>query len=255
MPSALTPSATAAEGIGARDRRNRFFVGMSVLLMLIVLVGFARTFFLRPFFGTVDLLGTPELPVHLYWHGAALTAWFLLFFVQTCLVAIGRTDLHRRVGVAGAVVAVLVVVSGLWTVIRAVPRLTLAYAPLDAFGPLVFGNMAALVIFTVCVAVGIARRRQPAVHRRLMLLATISITAQAATRIGQLFGLAPLAFGVPTLLGLPLLLAAYDFWTLRRIHVATSLGILLVVLCFVSAVILMGSEAGRFIVEMLRGVG
>jgi hypothetical protein len=57
------------------------------------------------------------------------------------------------------------------------------------------------------------------------------------------------------LLGLPLLLVAYDFWTLRRIHVATSLGILLVVLCFVSAVILMGSEAGRFVVDMLRGVG
>ena len=228
---------------------------MSVLLMLLVLVGFARTFFLRPYFGTVDLLGTPELPVHLYLHGAVLTAWFSLFFVQACLVTIGRTDLHRRMGVAGVVVAVLVVVSGLWTVIRAVPRLTLAHAPLDAFGPLVFGNAAALVIFTVCVAVAIAKRRQSGVHKRLMLCASISIAAQASTRIGQLFGLAPFTLGVPTLLGLPLVLVAYDLWSQRRIHGATSLGIVLIVLCTVSAVILVGSESGRLIVNVLRGVG
>jgi len=181
--------------------------------------------------------------------------WFLLFVVQACLVTIGRIDLHRRVGVAGAVVAVLVVVSGLWTVIRAVPRLTLGNAPPDAFGPLVFGNVAALVIFTVCVAIAIARRTQPGVHKRLMLLATISVTAQASTRIGQLFGLAPFTLGAPTLLGLPLVLAAYDLWTQRRIHGTTSLGIVLTVLCTVSAVILMRSEAGRLIVDVLRGVG
>jgi len=51
MPSVVTTSAAGAEGLSARDRRSRFFVGMSVLLMLLVLVGFARTFFLRPFFG------------------------------------------------------------------------------------------------------------------------------------------------------------------------------------------------------------
>jgi hypothetical protein len=41
-----------------------------------------------------------------------MTAWLVLFFVQVRLVAVHRTDLHRGLGVVGAVLAGLVLVVG-----------------------------------------------------------------------------------------------------------------------------------------------
>lgn len=39
-----------------------------------------------------------------------MTSWFVLLIVQTALVGRGRTDVHRRLGVAGGAIAVMVVV-------------------------------------------------------------------------------------------------------------------------------------------------
>ena len=103
-------------------RPRFFFVSMASAMLLVVLAGFAKTFFARAYFGTLDMLGTAELPAHLRVHGVILVAWFVLFFAQTLLVATRRAQVHRHLGVAGAVLAALVVVSGLITVAKAVPR-------------------------------------------------------------------------------------------------------------------------------------
>ena len=42
-------------------------------------------------------------------HVLAFSSWILLFFTQTVLVASHRTDLHRRLGVAGAMLAVVMI--------------------------------------------------------------------------------------------------------------------------------------------------
>ncbi len=64
---------------------RRYFLAMAVLLLTIVLVGFAPTFHLKVFFGT------PALPLYLHVHGTLLIAWYALFVAQTVLVASGRT--------------------------------------------------------------------------------------------------------------------------------------------------------------------
>jgi hypothetical protein len=51
-----------------KRRRSRFFVVMSIVLLLIVFTGFSRTFYLRAFFDV------PPIPAHVYLHGALLTA-------------------------------------------------------------------------------------------------------------------------------------------------------------------------------------
>src|SRR6185436_12010738 len=70
----------ASSSITARSHHG-FFVCMAALLLATVLVGFAPSFYLRAYFGA------PPLPTYLQLHGVVLTAWFLLFFVQTSLVA------------------------------------------------------------------------------------------------------------------------------------------------------------------------
>ena len=95
-------------------RPSRFFVAIASTMLLIVLAGFAKTFFARSHFGTLDMLGATELPVHLRIHGFTLTTWFVFFLWQTLLVATRRTVVHRRLGIAGAVVAALVDPVGVW---------------------------------------------------------------------------------------------------------------------------------------------
>src|SRR5512147_1245206 len=89
---------------------RRFATGVAVATALIVFVGFARTYYLKGVFGTPALSSGL---VHL--HGIVMTLWFALFVVQVRLIAAHRTDLHRRVGVVGAVLALLVLVVGITT--------------------------------------------------------------------------------------------------------------------------------------------
>ena len=89
----------ARAGLPLSERR--FFTGIAVAILLTVLIGFSRSFFLRPLF--------PDWPSPsegiFYVHGAAFAAWIMLLFVQTSLVAGGRTHLHRTIGPLGAVLA------------------------------------------------------------------------------------------------------------------------------------------------------
>ena len=87
--------------------RSRFFIGMSLVMLLIVLIGFSPTLYLRAYFDV------PEISGSLWMHGIALTAWFVWFVLQTTLVAVDHTGLHRRMGLIGVVVGLVVLVIGL----------------------------------------------------------------------------------------------------------------------------------------------
>jgi hypothetical protein len=80
------------------------------------MAGFARTYYLKFAFGT------PALPWLLHVHGALMTSWFALFFVQVNLIAARRVVLHRRLGVAGAVLAGLIVVVGIAVALHGAAR-------------------------------------------------------------------------------------------------------------------------------------
>ena len=84
---------------------------MALAFGLTVFAGFSRTYFLKLHYGT------PALSVLLHVHGVVFSAWVLLFAAQTTLVAARRTDLHRRLGVAGAVLAGALLVMGTTTAI------------------------------------------------------------------------------------------------------------------------------------------
>ena len=79
---------------------------MAMVVVATVVAGFTPTYYLKLLFAT------PALPLSIHIHGALFTTWVLLFVAQTWLVAANRTDLHRRLGVTGAALAVTMVVSG-----------------------------------------------------------------------------------------------------------------------------------------------
>src|ERR1044071_8015406 len=105
------PNAAAS----SRRRERLFYTGMSAAFLLLVFAGFARSYYLKPYFGTPPVL-TPLL--HL--HGLLFSSWIVLLLAQTTLVATKRTAVHRRLGWAGAGLAVLMILVGATTaVVRA----------------------------------------------------------------------------------------------------------------------------------------
>jgi hypothetical protein len=206
-----------------RRRERLFYTGMTVAFVLVVFAGFARTYYLRPYFST------PQLRPLLHLHGLVFTSWIVLLLAQTVLVAAGRTAVHRRLGWAGAVIAVLMILVGTTT---AVVRAKEGAAPPGAASPLAFLTipLGDMLIFTLLVAAGFYYRRRPDVHKRLMLLATIAILPAAVARLPFDFmqQLGPFAFlWLPDLFIIVCLL--YDLFTRARPHRATVYGGLLII--------------------------
>ncbi|MGH9928991.1 MAG: hypothetical protein ACREA9_07155 [Pyrinomonadaceae bacterium] len=206
-----------------RRRRERwFYIGMSIAVVITVFAGFAPTYYLRPYF-----TAAPLMPL-LHLHGLVFSSWLVLFITQTTLVAAHRTDIHRRLGILGGVIAVLMVGLGVTT---AVVRASQGATPPGGPPPLVFlavplGDM---LVFPILVGAGFYFRRKPDVHKRLMLLATISILAAAIARLPFAIMQAgpPAFFGLTDVFVVAVLL--YDLITLKRIHRATALAGLLIV--------------------------
>lgn len=196
-----------------------FYTGIALALAAVVFVGFARSFFLRPLFPDHPAPAEPIFTV----HGAAFAAWIALLVTQARLIAARRIDLHRRVGTAGAVLAVLMVVLGVMGAVVAARRpggfTDVPVPPLQFLAvPLVD-----VAMFALFVALAIARRRDAQSHKRLMLLATIGITTAAIARLPGVLPLGPLAFfGLTDLFVVAI--AVWDFRTRGRLHPATLWG-------------------------------
>jgi hypothetical protein len=217
-----------------RLRRERlFFSGMAVAFAVVVFVGFAPTYFLR------TLSDRPPLPWLVHLHGVLLSTWILLLLVQTTLVALRRTDLHRLLGVGGGVLAVSIIPVGFFVAINAARRLA-AVDP-GTLGFLIV-PMGALIVFPVVVGAALLLRRRPDFHKRLILIATIELMNAAVDRLPGVFaaGLAPFYPGTDLFL---LALVIYDGVTLRRIHPATLWGGLFLVAMQVLRVQLMDTSA------------
>lgn len=247
--AAEKPSPRVTAAAGAYDRI--FYSGMAVLLALLVVAGFAPTYYLRPFLGGpgATVSGAPITPlVHL--HGVVFSAWVVLFLVQTALVARRRVRLHRRLGVAGAVLGAAMIAVGLGTAIAAL-RAGIAPPGMD---PLVFFVVPLfdILLFAAFLAAALLRRRDKEAHKRLMLLAYLAIMLAPIARLPGVFALGP--FGMLAIDYLLLLVAiAYDLATRRRVHRVYVWGGALLVVCGPGRLLLSGTEAWRAVAGWLAG--
>jgi hypothetical protein len=202
--------------VGAYDRV--FYTGMAVTLALTVLAGFGPTYYLRFLSGgpTTTVTGGP-FTILLHAHGALFTAWVGLFIVQTGLVARHRVAVHRRLGVAGGVLALSMVVVGTLTAIDMAAR---GAAP-PGIDPRAFLAIPLfdMVLFSTFVGAALMLRRNKEAHKRLMLLAYISIVVAAVARLPGILPLGPLVFFGLTFV---FVIAAmiYDAASRRRVHPA-----------------------------------
>jgi len=195
----------------ARSQRARGYLLAALACATATVLGFAPTYFLKPF------LPSPELPPLVHWHGAVFTAWVALFATQTWLIDRRRRDLHRRLGIGGLLLAALMVVLGLLTTIGAARR-GIAAPGFDTAAFMIVPGLS-IVLFAIFVALGAAWRSRPEYHKRLMLLATLSIMGPALARLPALAGKPPnVPLGVALVMAFVRVSIALDWRSHRRLH-------------------------------------
>lgn len=215
----MVTAAATPRSAGGRVRRMRsddiFFSSMAMLILAAVFVGFARTYFLAGVFRAP----LPNLLIQV--HGAVFSCWILLFITQVSLVSAGRVDIHRKLGLAGFGLACLMVPLGL---AAATDSLSRNFSPPGfPLGAKTFYAIpvASMVMFATLIFFAGRFRSNPATHKRLILIATISIMSAPTTRppFAVIAGRPHMAdFFIWLFL---LLVIGYDLWSTHRVYRAT----------------------------------
>jgi hypothetical protein len=160
----------------ARDATRWFYVWMSGVCLGVAVIGFAPTYWLQLAPGT--FVGSPLL--HL--HGVLFSAWPAYLLLQTTLAARGRIARHRAWGLLGISLATAMVFTGFAVANDVlVTRLAAGYGnPARAFH---IASTSIIALFGGFVFVAIAYASRPEIHKRLMLLATVSMLPPAIARL------------------------------------------------------------------------
>ncbi|HEY6661628.1 MAG TPA: hypothetical protein VIZ66_01775 [Sphingomicrobium sp.] len=211
----------------APDRKaaeRKFYSRMAILLVVVVFLGFAPSFYLR---GVVPEYPRPNptLPPAVIFHGLMFTLWMALLVTQTQLVSTRRVETHMKLGKAAMLLAIALIPVMYLTAVWAVPRES--HPPFTDSLNWTAIPLAVIPAFAFLVYEAWRRRKQAQWHKRLMLSATIMFAA------GPGFSRIPLApptfwgFTIQLLVGTALLFVPLFIWDRRsdgKVHPATWTG-------------------------------
>lgn len=206
----------------ARQADRQFFGAMALILTVATVWGFGPSFYFSGMVTGPETWFSPGSPARWLFlvHGLAFTAWIALYLVQTLLIANRQPGLHRSLGQVAVVLAPLMVVVGLIAgVYGGRHGFHNVGVPAPSFLAVPFFSV---VLFGTFVWQGLARRRDPAAHKRLMLLAAIVIADAAIARLGFVHAVFPPWFDAAVLV--LALLPLWDAVSLRRLHPVTVWG-------------------------------
>jgi hypothetical protein len=167
-----------------QDPRTRLYLWSALVALAAAAIGFHLTFILPSWRGVF------QGPAVVHVHAAFVLGWLLLFASQTALVQARRTPRHRQFGLLAALVAPGVVVSTMALGVFAMHR-DLQAGMGELAKSLMLGTFTSPLVFLALVAAGLATRRRPDVHKRLMLMATIAILWPAFFRFRHYFPSVP----------------------------------------------------------------
>jgi hypothetical protein len=244
------------------------WVFMAGLLFVTVLVGFVPDSFMK--LGLIEAGKRPPFPAVLHVHAVLMGAFVSLLLVQSLLMATGRQRWHMQLGMVSFALAPAIVLTGFvlvpvmftmgWNGLHAAnPSL-----PRDAIPPgfevpvnIVLYQIRSGVLFSIFITVALlARKTNPGLHKRLMILAVVAPVSAATQRMGWLpttVPASPLTLDIyPQLLVLPMFV--WDLYRLGRIHRAYLIWLSVLVPCMIATELLWGTPWWMALVPRMMGV-
>jgi hypothetical protein len=224
-------------------RSDRIFFSLAGLWFLaLTFVGFSPTFYLR---------ALPEpLPAYLVVHGLVNSAWVVLFLVQALLISTHHPRWHIALGGASVFLLILILPAGFHVVLV---KFSAGLKAVDEAG----FNLTGLTLTCLFAGAGLAYRKRPFLHKRLMLFATLMLAVAAADRVALILGLEEVRLFRKLLAVAPAIaLVGYDLASLRRIPVLSLslLALVWLVIWFVISDLVFLHPAGEMIIRALAKV-
>jgi hypothetical protein len=203
--------------IGNTQSERLYFTTSAILLVALAVAGFTPHYFMPAAFPGMFVPLTPLLA----FHAALMAGWMAIFLIQSLLISAGRLGWHKTLGVAAMVIAILIVPTGCMATLIPAERGIIRHTP-DMRGLLnIVGlEITQMLLFGGFVATAIMRRNRTAVHKRLMVLATLSILPNAIVRL-SLIGVLPLRSNWDVLVAWALVIICFvaaDSLRIRRVH-------------------------------------
>ena len=193
----------------ARDDRKASAVWLAILWVGMI-AGFGLDF-LR------YLHENPAAPKIIHVHAFVFSAWMFILTAQVLLVLRDRVSLHRKLGWFAVGWACLMAVLGPWAVMD---WLAVNLGLPNGDPPFLSVNIVDLGGFLVLLAWGITLRKNPAAHRRMMILSTVSLADPGFSRFDSFFlsnePTSPLPWFLWVFYGNVLLVALMFAWDLRQ---------------------------------------
>lgn len=197
---------------------RNFFLVFIALCWLGVLMGFTPAVMKR-YHGHADY----PAPLILQVHAFAFSAWMVLLTAQIALIRSRRPQLHMKLGIVGVALVPIMAITGSLSEVYS-QRWRFAHPP-DSQAFLIIAIFY-VIAFTTLASLALAARKNPAKHKRLILLATTIIVGAAYARwlgtpLYNAFGDGYGGMLINTYTGTNVLLAGalgYDWLTRRGLH-------------------------------------
>lgn len=217
--------AVNANALDPRLAERKLFLAAAVAFPLIVLIGYFKSYYFSSFFA--DARPIANSLVHV--HGLVMSAWVIYFVAQVALIRSRNVKLHMTMGMAGVVLALIVIVTGMATAYDA--QLVRGAAPPNE-NPHAFFifPVADMTLFVIFFSAAIYFRRRPAEHKSLMLLTAINFMPAALFRVPAVPPEYTVwwAFGVPALFAVGSL--AWHTWKRGKLNRVFAAGVALLLI-------------------------
>lgn len=154
--------------------RISFHFGLVLVMAAFVFAGFGMTYI-----GPITVGTRPPDPPIVHLHGLVFFSWILLLIVQAALANVKKVMLHRSLGMFGIAVGTLVVVMGVFITVVGASGVNMVGDTPAVF----YLSVVAPPSFAVLFIMAIRAVRRLAVHRSLILIATIAILMPGINRV------------------------------------------------------------------------
>src|SRR3954451_176223 len=196
----------------AQSSTTYFYFYMALACMAVAFLGFAPTYWVP--LASRSFSASPVV----HFHGLLFFAWTLYFAFQSWLAASGKIIRHRAIGMIGVSLATAMTIFGFLVAVNAMKRSAAAGLTHEGIAFAIV-PLSGILFFAVVFTLAIANIRRPEIHKRLMLLAGISLLDAAVARWFLTFLAPPGPLGPPPVpVTIPPAFVAYLLLVVAMVH-------------------------------------
>ncbi|MAU71566.1 MAG: hypothetical protein CML04_05660 [Pseudozobellia sp.] len=190
--------------------KNYFFV-LSVVILILGLIAFSDNYL----FDVRQESNSNPLYVI---HGLIMFSWYTIVVIQTNHIRKLNVKAHRRLGIIGFFIAVLVILS-----IGYLNFIDVPYSELPFFGK---ANRIFFPVFILLIGLAYVKRDRPELHKHAIFVAILLMMEPLLSRVGMNTGTDAAVVAPNIWLILWISLFVYDIIRLRALHFLTYSGLI-----------------------------